>query len=125
MDNIQKAHRWPQFLPDGRHFLFHVQGGEPEHRGVYVGSLDGGTQRFLICSESSAVYASPGDLLYVDGDTLLGQAFDAAHLELRGEPFTIAEHVGRSTGFNIGASTSGTGMLAYAARFCSRAANLV
>ena len=115
VDNIQKAHRWPQFLPDGRHFLFHVQGGEPEHRGVYVGSLDGGTQRFLIRTESSAVYASPGDLLYVDGDTLLGQAFDAAHLELRGEPFTIAEHVGRSTGFNIGASTSGTGMLAYAA----------
>ena len=54
-------------------------------------------------------------MLYVDGDTLLGQVFDAAHLELRGEPFTVAEHVGRSTGFNIGASASGTGMLAYAA----------
>src|SRR4029077_20470787 len=38
----QEAHRWPQFLPDGRHFLFHLQGGA-EHRGIYVGSVDGET----------------------------------------------------------------------------------
>ena len=115
LDSIRKAHRWPQFLPDGRHFLFHVQGGEPEHRGIYVGSVDGGTQKFLLRAESSSQYAWPGYLLYLDGDTLLGQAFDIARLEIRGEPFTVAEHVGRSTGFNVGASASGTGMLAYAA----------
>ena len=120
MDTIMKAHRWPQFLPDGRHFLFHVQGGDPEHRGLYAGSLDGGDQKFLVHTGSSAVYASPGYLLYVDGDTLLGQAFDAARLEVKGEPFTVAEHVGRSTGFSIGASTSGTGMLAYAAAILHR-----
>jgi len=120
LDSIQKAHRWPQFLPDGRHFLFHVTGTDPEHRGVYVGSLDGGIQKFLLHTQSSAVYAWPGYLLYVDGDTLLGQAFDEAHLELRGEPFTVAENVGRSTGFNIGASASGTGMLAYAAAILQR-----
>jgi eukaryotic-like serine/threonine-protein kinase len=115
MDTVMKAHRWPQFLPDGRHFLFHVQGGDPEHHGIYIGALEGGAQRFLLRTESSAVYAWPGYLLYVEGDTLLGHAFDAAHLELRGEPFTVAEHVGRSTGFNIGVSASGTGVLAYAA----------
>jgi Tol biopolymer transport system component len=120
VDSIQKAHRWPQFLPDGRHFLFHVQGSDPEHRGIYAGSLDGGAPKFLVRTKSSAVYASPGYLLYVDGDTLLGQAFDAAHLELRGEPFTVAENVGRSTGFNIGVSASGTGILAYAAAMLQR-----
>ena len=120
VDTIVKAHRWPQFLPDGRHFLFHVQGGEPEHRGIYVGSLDGATQKFLIRTESSAIYAWPGYVLYVDGDTLLGQAFDSTRLEVSGEPFTVAEHVGRSTGFNIGASASGTGMLAYAAAVLHR-----
>jgi eukaryotic-like serine/threonine-protein kinase len=120
VDTIMKAHRWPQFLPDGRHFLFHVQSGDGEHRGIYVGSLDGGIQKFLLHTESSAVYASPGYLLHVDGDTLLGQAFDAARLEVRGEPFTVAEHVGRSTGFSIGASTSGNGMLAYAAAILHR-----
>jgi serine/threonine protein kinase len=117
-DTVLKAHRWPQFLPDGRHFLFHVQGGD--RHGVYVGSLDGGTQEFLVRSESSAIYAWPGYVLYVEGDTLLAQAFDATHLELRGEPFTVAEHVGRSTGFNIGVSASATGMLAYAAAMLQR-----
>jgi eukaryotic-like serine/threonine-protein kinase len=120
VDTVMKAHRWPQFLPDGRHFLFHVQGGDSAQHGIYVGSIDGGTQKFLVRSESSAIYASPGYVLYVDGDTLLGQAFDAAHLELRGEPFTVAENVGRSTGFNIGVSASGTGMLAYAAAILQR-----
>jgi serine/threonine protein kinase len=115
----QEAHRWPQFLPDGRHFLFHLQGGA-EHRGIYVGSVDGETQKFLVRSETSALYASPGYLLYLDGDTLLGQAFDGPHLELRGEPFTVAEHVGRTTGFNIAVSASGTGMLAYAAAILKR-----
>ena len=120
LDSVEKSHRWPQFLPDGRHFFYHVQGGEPEHHGIYVGSLDGGTGKFLLRTESSAVYGWPGYLLYVDGDTLLGQAFDATHLELRGEPFTVAEHVGRSTGFNIGVSASGTGLLAYAAAMLQR-----
>jgi serine/threonine protein kinase/Tol biopolymer transport system component len=120
LDSVQKSHRWPQFLPDGRHFIFHNQGGDPEQRGVYVGSLDGGIQKFLLHTESSAVYAWPGYLLYVDGDTLLGQAFDAARFEFKGEPITVAEHVGRSTGFNIGASASGTGMLAYAAAMLQR-----
>ena len=41
--------------------------GDPEHRGIYVGSLDGGTQKFLVHTESSALYASPGYLLYVEG----------------------------------------------------------
>jgi len=62
----------------------------------------------------------PGYLLYLDGDTLLGQTFDGARLELRGEPFTVAVHVGRSTGFNIAVSASGTGMLAYAAAILKR-----
>jgi serine/threonine protein kinase len=120
VDTFHIAHRWPQFLPDGRHFLYHVQGGDPEHHGIYVGRLDGGIQKFLLHTESSAVYASPGYLLYVDGDTLLGQAFDAARLEIKGEPFTVAENVGRSTGFNIGASASGTGTLAFAAAMLQR-----
>ena len=115
LDSIRKPQHWPQFLPDGRHFLFYVQGGEPEHRGIYVGSVDGEIQKFLLGAESSSLYVWPGYLLYLDGDTLLGQAFDTARLEIRGEPFTVAEHVGRSTGFNLGASASGTGMLAYAA----------
>src|SRR6185503_3247367 len=34
----QVSHRYPQFLPDGRHFLYYAL-GKPEVSGVYVGSL--------------------------------------------------------------------------------------
>ena len=35
----QTGHRFPQFLPDGRHFLYYVAGA-PDVRGVYLGTLD-------------------------------------------------------------------------------------
>ena len=97
----ERAHQWPQFLPDGRHFLFQVRGGLAEQRGIYVGSLDGTAKKLLMRSETSGVYALPGYLLYLEGDTLLGQEFDGEHLEVRGQPFTVAEQVGCSTGFSI------------------------
>ena len=37
------AHRYPQFLPDGSHFLF-FRLGQPQ-RGTYAGSLDGRTKK--------------------------------------------------------------------------------
>jgi dipeptidyl aminopeptidase/acylaminoacyl peptidase len=60
------------------------------------------------------VYAPPGFLLFVDGDTLLSQAFDAERLELKGQPFLVAEHVGRNSAFMSAVSASQTGTIAYA-----------
>ena len=37
--NGEISHRSPSFLPDGRRFLFHVQGAE-DKQGIYMGSLD-------------------------------------------------------------------------------------
>jgi hypothetical protein len=39
------SHRFPQFLPDGRHFICFVQGGPGQ--GIYAGSLDGGPPKRL------------------------------------------------------------------------------
>ena len=104
----ENTHRNPSFLPDGLHFLYSVIGNS-DRSGVYVGSLDGKTKRLLLHVLTSAVYAPPGYVLFVDGDTLLGQAFDADRLELKGQPFFVAEHVGRSTSFMSGVSASLTG----------------
>jgi serine/threonine protein kinase/Tol biopolymer transport system component len=108
------AHRTPQALPDGHHFLYSIFGRRPDHVGVYAGSLDGRTKKALIPVTTSAIYAPPGYVLFVDGDTLLGQGFDAERLELHGEPFLVAEHVGRDTTFASAVSASRTGTLAYA-----------
>jgi eukaryotic-like serine/threonine-protein kinase len=108
------SHRYPHLLPDGHHFLYSIFGGRPDENGVYVGSLDGKTKKLLAHFNTSAVYAPPGHLLFVDGDTLLGQDFDVEQLETKGQPFLIAEHVGRSSAFMSSVSASRAGTIAYA-----------
>jgi hypothetical protein len=73
----EAAHRWPYFLPDGHHFLYTVRSPLDEQSGVYAGSLDGKTKKRLLRFDSGAIYALPGYLLYLDGDTLLGHRVDA------------------------------------------------
>ncbi len=100
----------PQFLPDGRHFLYYVR-GIPEARGVYVGHLEKRLDaRRLLDSDTGAAYASSGHLLFIRQDTLFAQPFDPIRLELTGEPFTVAEHAGVSSG---GPSVSSRGSIAY------------
>ena len=109
----EDTHRNPSFLPDGEHFLYSVIGNS-DQSGVHVGSLDGKTKRLLVHVLTSAVYAPPGYLLFVDGDSLLGQVFAADRLELKGRPVFVATHAGRSTSFLSGVSASLTGTIAYA-----------
>jgi Tol biopolymer transport system component len=116
VDSVGKegSHRWPHFLPDGRHFLFTIRSEVVARRGVYVASIDSEMKKLLVHVDSNALYALPGYLLFVEGGTLLGQAFDAERLELSGQPFTVAGRVGRaSNGFGA-FSASRAGTLAYA-----------
>jgi eukaryotic-like serine/threonine-protein kinase len=108
------SHRWPQFLPDGRHFLFTVRSGMSSQRGVYVSALDDKTRRLLIRSDGNARYAPPGYLLSLDEDTLLAQSFDHERLELEGEAVPIAPRVGRNSRGDGAFSSSHAGTLAYA-----------
>jgi serine/threonine protein kinase len=80
------SHRWPSFLPDGRHFLYGV-------REIYLASLDGGEAKHLVSAESNVVYAPPGYLLFLREGTLLAQPFDADKRQLTGKPFRIADQV--------------------------------
>jgi hypothetical protein len=69
--SIMNAHRWPQFLPDGRHFLFHVQSGERERHGVYVGSLDAAMARdgqfFSFVDRIQPTFRTPSGALLFHG----------------------------------------------------------
>ena len=95
-DRFHVAHRWPHFLPDGRHFLFYVVSTTnpvtSEYSGIYVGSLDSGETRFLLKTESRALYAA-GHLLYRAGTTLMAHPFDLSTLALTGDPFPVATDV--------------------------------
>jgi eukaryotic-like serine/threonine-protein kinase len=108
------AHRFPVWLPDGKHFLFSDRSSLAEQSGVYAGSLDGKTKKLLIRGLTVALYAPSGHLLFMDGDTLMGQAFDAERVELRGQAFVLESHIGRSSVGNGAVSVSDTGVLAHA-----------
>ena len=110
----QSSHRFPQFLPDGRHFLFFAL-GTPEARGVYLGGLDGSEPRRLFDADSAAFYAAAGQLLFVRQGTLLALPFDPVRLALDGNPHRVADQVATSTNTSsaIGLSTSAAGPIVY------------
>jgi serine/threonine protein kinase len=99
----QSAQSFPRFLPDGRHFLFFVT-GSPEARGVYLGQLDGLETRRLFDADAPAVYAVTGHLLFIREGKMLAQDFDPNRLEVRGDPFPMAEHVGLGTALSVSAA---------------------
>jgi Tol biopolymer transport system component len=90
----ENSHRWPHFLPDGRHFIFTARSDLPQNTGIYVASLENpGSPRFLVTAQSEGVFVAPGYLLFVRDSTLLAQRFDVRSLALSGNPTAIAGDV--------------------------------
>ena len=103
----------PQFLPDGRHFLFNSR-GVGVTSGLYVGSLDDSTAQRLLPIDTRAVYSPLGYLLYVRGASLYAQRFDAKRLELSGEPLPVADSIGVNTSGGVtGFDVSSDNVLVY------------
>jgi len=89
------THRFPQFLPDGHHFLYMVQSftsALTQHK-IYIGSLDGKERKFLLPTNGPARYSPTGHLLFLRERTLMAQRFDASRLQLSGEAQPVAEKV--------------------------------
>jgi Tol biopolymer transport system component len=103
IDATHRGHGSPQFLPDGRHFLFFTD-GSPEVRGVYAGRLDSLDTTRLFASNSPAIYAASGHLLFIRDGKLLAQAFDAGRLTLSGAPVPVADNVGGGTAVSASAA---------------------
>jgi Tol biopolymer transport system component/tRNA A-37 threonylcarbamoyl transferase component Bud32 len=100
------AVRHPQFLPDGRRFLFE---STTAFSTVYVASLDSADARRLIQNVGiGVVFVPPDILLFTRGPerTLFAQRFDTEKLELAGEPVPVAQEV-------LTVTASATGVLAY------------
>ena len=115
------SHRWPQMLPDGRHFLFFMSFGRSDARGVYVGTLDGGELTRVLSAETAAVFAPPGTLLVVQQGVLVALRFDPERGIVSGQPIPVAQGVGTDPGVARGAfSVSASGVLAHRASGAQR-----
>jgi hypothetical protein len=111
----ENAHRWPYFLPDGRHFVFFVRCSKQEFQGFYVGSLDSKHKKFLLTGAGSATYADPGYLLFVRGGTLMAQRFDPKSLQIKDEPLSVGHQVRYEGNMQSEFSLSTDGILAFRA----------
>jgi len=96
VSRFETSHRWPVFLPDGKHFLYLGANfiGQLENNGIFLGSLDSQERRLLVSTSANAAYAEPGYLLYLrDNKTLVAQPFDRRRYVLSGEPHTLSDEV--------------------------------
>ena len=104
---------WPEFLPDGKHFLYLVTGEKPEDSAYWIGSIDSKEKKMLAPAQTLVTYSPPGYLLFVRDKTLVAQPFDAKALKTTGEPIPLAEKIGTD---NVGLarfSVSRDGVLVY------------
>ena len=114
-----RYHRYPQFLPDGRGFLFQYLTPSPEAAGIYVGTIDGGAPVRVLDGVDQAMYAPGPDgrtgfLLYRRQSTLMAQPFDPAARRTTGDAMPVADAVGSGPNTGSGAfSVSPAGLLAF------------
>jgi eukaryotic-like serine/threonine-protein kinase len=87
---------WPQFLPDGRHFLYFQRSTNRAFQGIYVKSLDSPAATLVLQTDVRGIYTQ-GHLLFLRDGLLFAQAFDVQALRVSGEPVRIADHIGYFT----------------------------
>jgi eukaryotic-like serine/threonine-protein kinase len=116
------SHRWPSFLPDGRHFLYFGLSVNDGRRGVYVGSLDEPTTqpaRPMFLSDSGAIYApgvSRSDLFVLSArnDRIEVRPFDADRLIVTGDAHALEMNATPATPHHPALMSASAEVLAYA-----------
>jgi eukaryotic-like serine/threonine-protein kinase len=115
-------HRWPQFLPNGKRFLFYAKTGDRDTSGTYLTTLGRPGRKLVLRNGATGVFLPPATLLYCRGSALLAQPFDPDTGELSGSPETVVRPVMRA---ELGSfidlfSVSRNGVLVYRAGSAAR-----
>ena len=110
------THRYPWFLPDGRHFLYLARragAGSGEAPAIILATLDSDKNHKLLDTASSVAYAS-GHILYSRQRTLMAVKFDSEQLAIVGDAFPIADNLLVDERFSLAVfSASQNGIVAY------------
>jgi eukaryotic-like serine/threonine-protein kinase len=112
------SHGFPQFLPDGRHFVYLAASSRQSESSIRVGSLDSATSKILFTSDAGAAYSPvftghSGSLVFVSHGALMAQPFDLQRLELSGERTVVAPEIRYRRWRQSGFSASSSGVLLY------------
>jgi serine/threonine-protein kinase len=87
----ESFHIWPQPLPGGKALLFTAVGDGPDPQ-AFVQRLDTGERKPLLRGVGTR-YVPTGQLLFIQGGSLMAVPFDLARLEIGGPAVAIASHI--------------------------------
>ena len=115
LEKGEVAHRWPEFLPDGKEVLFAVGTSVPNwtNAQVVVESVGMGKRRNLIQGGTQPRYAPSGHLVYAQGGRLMAVQFNPKRLAITGTAIPVVEGVLQTPGGAAQYSLSATGSLVY------------
>jgi Tol biopolymer transport system component len=113
----ENSHRWPVFLPDGRHVLFLAQtdegGSSSDQSSIEALALVDGRRTRILDANSSMAYTPRGGILFWRGGSLFAQSFDLRRLVVEGEPAQVAEDAGYTQNERAVFTVSQEGTLVY------------
>jgi Tol biopolymer transport system component len=90
--NGERGHLWPEFLPDGDHFLFLADSAEPQFHILFIGAVRSPERTHLFPLASNAAYAR-GQLFFARERQLLAAPFDVDRRRVTAEPIVVGDEV--------------------------------
>ncbi len=92
----ENSHRWPQFLPDGKHLVFWAGGGKAPAQ-IKIAALDAKTSTTLGPGDSNPAYGG-GRVFFKRGNTLVARALDVKTMTATGEAVPVVEPISNDAG---------------------------
>ncbi len=113
----ESIHRFPEFLPDGKHFLYVSNSSRREATALRVGSTDSIESTLLLEAGGDAIYLPPmegsaGSLLFYFHGALMSQRFEPEKLRFTGARTTLAPEIASKEG-HAAFSVSANGTLLF------------
>ncbi len=110
------GNRFPQFLPDGKHFVVLVEGTADRASNIgsiHLGALGSMEMKRLTGADSAALYEPPGWLLWVREGALVARHLSVEKGELFGDTVVVANPVFSDNSHARLFSVSWTGLVTY------------
>ncbi len=85
------GHRFPRFLPDGKHYFFTVTPSVQEQHDVYLGELGSPKRRLVLRCDGSPVWSPSGWLFYRRNGLAQAQRWDPRSGRFRGKPTPLVD----------------------------------
>ena len=105
---------WPSFLPDGRRFLYFGRTRTEAGGGIYLATIGSETPTRVTDSDTQAVFAEPGYLLFARDARLVRLPFDVQSGRASGDAVPVIEQLRMMVSLRYGEfSVSKNGVLAY------------